>query len=286
MSEPRVSPPRIFPTAARASRPPAEAAGAADAHRQSGFVLGDDIDLVIQGLNLEGSIAEVSSGAKFRKQQVAAGLGLWSRGWLSRLEALHAAECGGYGPAIALVRAAADLLAAEFLVHETSASEWNEWLAEPAIALVPEEHGTLYRLHPFRAAEVLARHEGLAEIYKAASDLSMPHFGATLLLAGSDSTPDRVLMTFGDRDFHVGLAEVALGWLLALGIARVEALLAGQGPYNVTEKEPLQKWVREAHRRLEARDRCRISAHHNPEFRYLVENWRRAPGAAPKRLLL
>jgi hypothetical protein len=213
-------------------------------------------------------------------------LGLWSRGWLSRLEALHTAECGGYGPAISLVRAAADFLAAEFLLHETGAVEWNEWLAEPAIAVDPDEHGTVYRLHPFRAAEVLARHESLAEIYKAASDLSMPHFGSTLLLAGSDSTPDRVLMTFGDRDFHVGLAEIVFGWLLGLGIARFEGLLADPAPYRVPESEPLVRWVGEAQRRLESRDRCRIVSHQNPEFRYLVENWRRAPGAAPRRVLL
>ena len=37
-----------------------------------------------------------------------------------------------------------------------------------------------------------------------------------MLLAGSDSAPDHVAMTFGDRDFHVGLAELH-SWLLRLG---------------------------------------------------------------------
>jgi hypothetical protein len=114
----------------------------------------------------------------------------------------------------------------------------------------------------------------------------MPHFGSTLLLAGSDSTPDRVLMTFGDRDFHLGMAELVFGWLLGLGVAKHESLLAGAGPYHVPEPAQLDRWVSEARRRRESRDRCRVVPHPNPEYRYAVENWRRTPGGAPKRVLL
>lgn len=285
MSHPRVAPPRIFPSASRAARPAADSPGA-DAHRQSGFVLGDDIDLVVSGLNLEGAVAEASSASKYRKQPMAAGLGLWSRSWLSRLQALHAAESGNYGAAITLVRAAADFQAAELLVHETDAAEWMEWLEEPAIAVEPAHHATLYRLHPFRAAEILARHETLAAVYRASSDLSMPHFGATLLLAASDSTPDRVLVAFGDRDFHQGLAEIAFGWLLALGMVKAERLLADPAPYHVPEPGPLEAWLPRARGRIDARERCRILALDEPEYRYVVENWRRAPGGATRRILL
>jgi hypothetical protein len=249
-------------------------------------VLGDEIDAILAGLNLEGHIAEASAAPKFRKQRMVAQLGLWSRAWLARLQALHAAECGNYGPAIALVRVAADLQAAELLIEESDAAEWSEWLAEPAIAIAAEEHATLFRLHPFRAAEVLARHPRLAAVYRAASDCSMPHFGATLLLAASDSTPERVLMTFGDRDFHLGLAEVVFGWLLELTEIKAEQLLGSASPYSVTDPNALRGARERSSRLLDKRDRCRVTTLDDSPYRYAVENWRRAPGAATKRIVL
>lgn len=282
----RVSPPRISPVATRSSRPPADPPGPADAHRQSGFVLGGEIDLVVEGLNLEGAVAEASAGARFRKQPMVAAMGCWSRGWLGRLQALHAMEWGNYSAATGLVRMAADFQAAELSTLQTGAAEWQEWLDEPAIAMDAEEHGTVFRLHPFRAAEVLAADEDLAAVYRAASDLSMPHFGATLLVAASESTPERVLMTFGDRDFHVGFAEIVLGWLLELGRLRVRDLLERPGPYNVTGKEALRAWESRAGRTLVRGDRCRLHDAGDDRHRYVVSNWRRAPGAAPRRILL
>ena len=160
-----------------------------------------------------------------------AALGLWSRGWLSRLEALHAIEWGNYVAAIPLVRAAADYQASSLYVLRTDAVEWREWLEGGGIALSAEHHATEFRLHPFRAAEVLAAHDILGPVYRTTMDLSLSHFGSTLLVAGNESAPDRVLMTFGDRDFHLGLAELGLGWLLELGMAQVDALAEFDGVF-------------------------------------------------------
>ena len=104
----RVSPPKVFGEAVAAGKPPAGSAGAQDAYRQTGFVLGAEVDLVVSGLALEGQVADASSGAKFRTQVTASALGLWSRSWLSRLQALHALQWGNYTAAMPLVRAAAD----------------------------------------------------------------------------------------------------------------------------------------------------------------------------------
>jgi hypothetical protein len=287
MAPVRVSPPRVFPEAARAPKPPAGSAGSVDAHRQTSFVLGKDVELVLRGLELEGAIAQASSGAKFRKQLTAAAMGLWSRGWLVRLEALHAVEWGNYAAAFVLCRAAADYEASELYVLRDRGAEWQEWLDQGGIALAAGEHATEYRLHAFRAAEVLAAHEILGPVYRTAMDLSMPHFGSTLLLAGNDSGPDRVLMTFGDRDFHLGLAEIALGWLILLGVAQLEAALEFQGVFGIPDRAAVESHCREARAAAAARDRCHVEAiERDGERRYLVQNWRRAPGAAPKRILL
>jgi hypothetical protein len=283
----RVSPPRIFPQATGAAKPPMGAAGSADAYRQTAFVLGGDVDLALEGLNLEGGIADASSGAKHRTQEMASALGLWSRAWLCRLEALHALQWGNYAAALPLIRSAADLQAAELWLLRTAAAEWGEWLSQGGISPAPEEHATEYRLHAFRSAEILAAHEILGPLYRAATDLSLSHFGTTLLLAGNDSTPERVLMTFGDRDFHLGLAELALGWLHLLSVAQVEACIEFERVFSVADGGGLTDFAARARRSAERADRCRVeSIEKDGERRYLVVNWRRAPGAAAKRVLL
>lgn len=287
MTTVRVAPPRIFPVATRASKPPIDAEGSADAYRQVTFVLGTEVDLVLRGLNLEGEVALASRGAGFRKQTTAAAMGLWSRGWLTRLEALHAMEWGNYAAAMPLLRAAVDHLAGELYLLQQNAVEWEEWLDHGGVSSVPADQATEFRLHAFRAAEVLAGHETLGRIYRVVTDLSLPHFGSTLLLAASDSTPERILMTFGDRDFHLGLAELCLGWLFAMGLAQCEAIAEAGGMFASDHLEAMAQWSTEAKAMVDRNDRCRVDVVDRDEGqRYLVQNWRRAPGAARKRVLL
>lgn len=287
MSRQRVSPPRVFPEAVHAGRPPAELAGAADAFRQVRFVLGTELDLVLHGLQIEGQIASAAAGAKFRNQVVASVLAMWSRSWLCRLQALHAVEWANYLAALPLVRSAADYQAAELLLLQTGAAEWLDWLDDDGVGLAPEQHAVQFRLHPFRAAEILASHERLGPVYRAAMDLSMPHFGATLALVGGESNAERIAVTFGDRDYHHGLAELILGWLLDCGLAQVEAVLDGEGALPAPDAAAMHRFVRDAKAATARKDRCRLAyVDDGGEQRIRIENWRRQPSAAPKRLLL
>lgn len=284
---PRVSPPRITASATRAGKPPIDAAGSADAYRQATFVLGKDIDLLLCGFALEGAIAEASADSRHRTQNAAAGLGLWSRAWMTRMEAMHALEWGNYVAAMPLVRAASDYQAGGLYVLRDDAKEWNEWLLQGGIGLAPDEHAAEFRLHAFRAAEVLAAHDILGPIYRASMDLSLSHFGSTLLLAGSDSDAGRVLMTFGDRDFHLGLAELVSGWLLLLSVAQLEAAGEFVSVFNVPDEAAIGAFCVDARRLAEDPARCRIEViERRGEKRYLIHNWRRTPGGAPRRVLL
>ena len=286
MSAFRVAPPKVFAQATRSSKPGQDAAGSADAFRQSTFVLGEEIELTLEGLRQEGAVAEASAGAKFRKQVTAASLGLWSRSWLARLEALHALEWGNYAASVALVRAAADYQAAMLYLLRTGAAEWQEWLDGGGIALAAEDHATEFRLHAFRAAEVLAAHEVLGPIYRVSTDLSLSHFGSTLVFAGMESDPSRVAITFGDRDFHLGLAELHLGWLLQLGASLIHDIAEFPQAF-APAGEDQGPWLAKAESAVSRRDRCRVeTVERDGVKRYLVPNWRREPRSAAKKVLL
>ena len=282
----RVSPPKVFPVATGAPKPPPDAGGSADAYRQTSFVLDEPVSLALEGLNAEGAAAEAASGSKFRNQRVASAMLLWSRAWLARLEALHAVQCGNYAAATPLVRAAADFQAAMLYLLRTESAEWQEWLDNGGIALAPEQHATEYQLHAFRAAEILAAHDILGPLYRVTMDLSLSHFGASLLVAGNDSAPDHLSVTFGDRDFHMGLAELHLGWLLDLSVAMSETLaefadvLPSDGERVARVSTKARAWTNRS-------SRCRLEQIElDGVRRYLVQNWRREPRSAPKRILL
>jgi hypothetical protein len=282
----RVAPPRIDPALAGAPRPPAGAPGA-DAHRQTTFVLGGEVDHILEGLDLEATAARASAGAHYRKQVTAAAMMAWSRSWLARLQALHATQLGNYAAALPLVRAAADYEAASIAMLESEAAEWEEWLATGGVAREPRLHATAYRLHPFRSAETLAAHPGLGRVYREASDLAMPHFGATLLVAGSESGPERILATFGDRDFHLGLAELVLGWLAALGEVQLGAIADHPAAIALPDPGAAERWRARAAELIARSDRCRLEVLDTPEGpRTVVQDWRKRPGDAPRRIVL
>ena len=259
------------------------AQGSSDAYRQTAFMLGDELEAVIESMNWEGAAARASSGAKFRSQQTAAGLGLWSRSWLCRLQGLHALEWGNYVAAMPLIRAAADAAGGLIYLLRQEMSEWNEWLGEGGVALAPELHAMEFRLHAFRAAEALAGDPVLGPIYRISTDLALPHFGTTLLMAGGDSDPERIAMTFGDRDFHVGFAELLLGWLSALSawhgrlVASYPSVFAMPGDQDVATLDALANKTGRCHIEIIEIDGA---------SRYLIHNFRRSAGAAPKRILL
>ncbi|MGD9933758.1 MAG: hypothetical protein AB7T37_08550 [Dehalococcoidia bacterium] len=282
----RVSPPRITPSVHGAARPPA-GSPAADAYRQATFVLDSEVALVLKGLELEGAAAEASAGAKFRNQLVAAALSAWSRSWLCRTQALQSLQWGNYAAAIPLVRSACDFAAAKVSLLGADAAEWQQWLDDGGIGPAHELHATEFRLHPYRSAEALARYPALGSVYRQSSDLALPHFGATLLTVASESTADRVLVTFGDRDFHLGLAEMLLGWLLALGDFHLDALDAEDSPLAALPGAGSDQFHTATVAALASGTRCRMQELEvQGSNRWLVSGWRRRPGDAAHRILL
>lgn len=285
MSQFRVSPPRVFPAATRSARPPAEAAGSADAHRQAGFVLGNEIDLLLQALEIESGIARQASTSRYRNQTVASTMIMWSRSWLCRLEALHALEWGNYVAAASLVESGASLLIAARDLLASSAEAWVAWLDSGGIAPAHEEHATLVRADPVPPGTA-SEPDPFATIARDAALLAGATFAASVLLSAAESTPARVAAVFGDRDFNVALAELNLGWLLSLSAAWLD-VLADSTVFPAPDADTLARWRSAATRELARRDRCRMEQNEDVgETRHVISNWRRSPGGAPRRVVL
>ncbi len=281
----RVSPPSIHPEAERSSRPPAGSAGSVDAHRQMTFVLGETVDLVLDGLRLESAVAKEAGGSRYRNVAVAALLATGSRSWSARLEALHAIESGAYAAAVPLVASAADHETACVALLADGAAAWQDLFDADGVSDMPEAHATQLSFgEPPREAELP---QLLANVRDATQALAMPSPGATLLLTGGESGPGRLAVTFADRDFHMALAELTSGWLLALGIAKVELLLEAGDVLPVPDPEALTRWTSATRRELEEPRRCRIERRDiGGAERFVVENWRRAPTGAVRRIVL
>ncbi len=281
----RISPPNVSPEPTPATRPP-QGSAEADAYRETSFVLGAEVETVLRGLRLEGAAAAASAGAKFRKPRTAAVLALWSRSWLLRLEALHAVQWGRYAAAPPLVRAALDAIAAAAAARD--GGEWEEWIGR-AVTLRPDAHGYEVPLGPFRSAETLASDPELGTLYQECTLFTMPHFGSTLLLVAEQSNPERFAVSFGDRAFHLGLAELALGWLLRAGLRLLELIdeWSSAGILGPVDEAEAAVFRSEAEAALRRGERCRLErATVSGEERTIVVNWRRQPGSAPRRFVL
>jgi hypothetical protein len=285
----RIRPPKAY---ALPSRPPEPAGEAAqDAYRQTRFLLGNDLDLFAEAMELQLKLADDANPAtssQYRTHELAAISALWSRAYAGLADALLLVTRGSYTSVLPLVRAAAELIAAQEGLRAEEMELHHEWLAN---TLRPDETHKAFEFHLGRyfAGGVVAGEDVLRSVYRPASDLARPAFGASLLVVGPESSNTRLALNFADASFHQGWAEITLGWLLALAARQVKVIVDADGIFPVSEErrtayESLQRRVDEA---LSRRDRCRIEEIAvGYDRRYLVHNFRRGSSGSPKRILL
>jgi hypothetical protein len=269
-------------------RPEGANAAAQDAHRQTSFLLRDDLALFEEGMNLQLRIVRDAAPSAFRKHPYAALMGLWSRSFLSLADGCLLAARGSYASCPTIVRSACEYIAAQHALQAGEMPQFLEWLAA---ALRPDERHRAVDagLGRYFAGEVLASDERLRRVYRPASELGRPNFGATLLLAGPESNNLRLALTFADAAFHVGWAELAFGWLLALCERQLAVAVHAQGVFPIHDDvhRAYAEFARRVGTALTRADRCAIEEIEEGAMRrYLVRNFRRAPSGAPKRILL
>jgi len=270
-------------------RPPESAgAGAQDAYRQTRFLLDGDLDLFAQAMRLQLALVKDAYPSRYRTHALAAVLALWSRAYAHLADGMLLVSRGSYASTPPLARSAAELIAAQEGLRAGEMRLHDEWLAG---TLAPDEEFKAFeiKLGRYFSGEVLATDAALRAVYRPASELSRPAFGASLLLVGPESNNNRLAVTFAEASFHLGWAEIGIGWLLALALRQAKVAL------DATEIIPAPEERRRAYEELERRigealgrhDRCRIEeVAQGNDIRYLVQNFRRGAGGTPRRILL
>lgn len=269
-------------------RPEGSPPAAQDAYRQTCLLLAEDLALFAEGMNLQLRIIADSRPSRYRTHELAAVAGLWSRAFLCLADGCALLTRGSYPSCPPLVRTACEGIAAQRLLLSAEMDQFLEWLGghlRPHKGFRALDVG----LGHYFAGEAIATDERLGLVYRPAADFSRPNFGATLLQVGPDSSGQRLALAFADSSFHAGWAELIMGWLLAL--CERQAAVAVGAPHVFAASFEAASAHADLARRIDEAvakpSRCRVEeVHEENERRYLMHNFRRAAGGAPKKMLL
>ncbi len=292
-SEPEAPPQRVAPLSVPPDGPTlpkpddTQPAQVRDAFRQSAFALQDDIAWLLEALSLQHRIVTASTGSRLRNHRYAAALLFWSRVYSTGLELLRATAWGAYGICPPLVRASLEWLAAEQAVVGEEQHEYQAWLRE-ALKSERDYSATDVGMGQYMAGQQLAMAPELEGAYRAAAELARPHFGASLLLIASESNRQRIAIHWGDQAFHLGWAQLLFGWQTVIQERQLRFAI-GRDLFLVesADRERYHRLARQAEALRGGRDRCRSEwVQKDGRQRLLIENFRRQPGGAPRRLLL
>lgn len=270
------------------AKPEGASAAVADAFRQTGFVLGKDLRLFAEGMSLQLRILHDSSHSRYRTHTYAAVVSTWSRAYAALADACMLVTRGSYVSAPNLVRSAAELIAAQYQLHHEEMGEYVGWLLGH---LRPDDEHKAFDvgLGHYFAGTTLAADGGLRMVYRAASDLGRPNFGATLLEIAPESNNLRLAYTFADASFHVAWAEIELGWLLRLCERQIAVAVHMPDVLNITSEThaAYEDYAARINDALADANRATISEVESGGFkRWLISNFRRQPSGAPKKMLL
>jgi hypothetical protein len=258
-----------------------------DAFRECGFALGADISWLQRALSLQREIVAQSYPSRYRNQRYAAALLLWSRTYTTSIELLRLTTWGRYAVCPPLVRSCIEWLAAGPAIVGEDFDQFESWI-DAAFAPASDQAATAFGMGQYMASQEIASDETLATIYRAATELARPHFGASALVVAPESNAQRIQINWGDESFHLGWAELLLGWQIEVQMRQLEFAAASElFAAEVTDHEDRQALVEGAQRLLAAPNRCRVGwVEGGGAERLLVDNFRRQPSGAPRRILL
>ena len=258
-----------------------------DAWRQTGFLCGEELRAIEAGLDLQARLAGTGYTPAARNMTMAAFASLWSRAFLSTSDAISLIRRGGYQSALPLVRQAIEFVGAQRGVGD-ELDEWRRFTHE-AYGRHEPTRSTEVGLGAYFSGESIAADEHLRLAYRAASDFGRPNFGPTAVLVANEANHTRYPLIFADQAFHLGWAQLLLGWALRVDLAQLHlALHLGQQfPAGEALRAEVTEHVHTVERLLNRPDRCRLEEWQDERGRrrHLLVEFKRRPGDAAQRLL-
>ncbi|MCY4617930.1 MAG: hypothetical protein OXD50_05160 [Chloroflexi bacterium] len=258
-----------------------------DAFRETSFALPLDLRWLNDAFTLQRKIVEQSYGSSFRNRRYASALIFWSRVYSAGLEARTLTARASYSAALPLLRAMMEWLGAEQAVVGDEQVEFEDWLRD-AWSNNQEHHVTEIGMGQYMAGQQIAMAPETADAYRAVSELSRSHFGASALLSADGSHDKRFLVNWSDEAFHLGWAQLLIGWQIVIQDRQCR-FAVGSGLFGVEseDRQEYQRLHRQTQSLLEDNRRCKATwIIDNGRQRLLIDNYRRQPSGAPKRILL
>ena len=258
-----------------------------DAFRETSFALPLDLRWLQDAFTLQRKIVEQSYGSSFRNRRYASALLFWSRVYSGGLEARALTARASYSAALPLMRATMEWLGAEQAVVGDEQIEFEDWLRD-AWSNNAEHHATEIGMGQYMAGQQIAMAPETADAYRAVSELSRPHFGASALLTADGSHNKRFLVNWAEEAFHLGWAQLLLGWQVVIQDRQCR-FAVGSGLFGVEseDRQEYQRLHRQSQTILETLQRCQAKwIIVEGRQRLLIDNYRRQPSGAPKRILL
>lgn len=258
-----------------------------DALRETGFALALDLQWLQAAFRLQRKVVEQSYGSSFRNRRYASALMFWSRVYSAGIEARALTARASYSSALALLRASMEWLGAEQAVVGEEQIEFEDWLRD-AWSNNAEHHATEIGMGQYMAGQQIAMAPETADAYRAVSELSRSHFGASALLTADGSHDKRFLVNWADEAFHLGWAQLLFGWLITIQDRQCRFAI-GSGLFGVEadDRQEYQRLHRQCEQILQDQRRCRAEwILEQGRQRLLIDGFRRQPSGAPKRILL
>ena len=258
-----------------------------DAFRETSFALPLDLRWLNDAFTLQRKVVEQSYGSSFRNRRYASALLFWSRIYTGGIEARALTARASYSAALPLLRGTMEWLGAEQAVVGDEQIEFEDWLRD-AWSNNAEHHATEIGMGQYMAGQTIAMAPETADAYRAVSELSRSHFGASALLSADGSHDKRFLVNWADEAFHLGWAQLLYGWQITIQDRQCR-FAVGSGLFGVEseDRQEYQRLHRQSQTILQDQRRCRSEwIIDQGRQRLLIDNYRRQPSGAPKRILL
>lgn len=252
--------------------------GGLDAYRQTGFLLGEELDLFERAIRATLSLVTAS---KPRGARAAAMVSVGSRAFAHLADACMLMVYGSYASPLALSRLALECLAIQKALVRDDFGPYEEWYQH---AISQDGAAVRIDLGHSKASSIFAEDENLGLLYRLFMDLAMPHFGSALLFAAPETSCQKVPLAFADSSFHLGLAQLISGWLLRLSTEQLgTTLTSGVFPADDAAHTAAGALQSDVEKLLAAKRRCYVERIGDT---WVFHNFRRSPSGQPRRIVL